>query len=80
MPLTPSPAGAYLEAAKSDFLSQSTPDVMVLDISDYDYKRSRLPSKNLETARQKDFGKWTGFVADGAVIEMKIISLIHDPA
>lgn len=79
MPLTPSTAGAYLKAAKSDFLSQSTPDVTVLDISDYDYKRPRLPSK---TWRQliKKIWEEDQLRCRRTVIEKKIISLIHDPA
>jgi hypothetical protein len=79
MPLTASTTSAYLNAAKSDFLSQSTPDVTVLDISDYDYKRPRVSSKTGDSSSRR-FGKRPGFVADGAVIGMRIISLIDDLA
>jgi hypothetical protein len=56
MALTASTTSAYLKAAKSDFLSLSTPDVTVLDISDYDYKRPRVSSKTWRQLIKKIWG------------------------
>jgi hypothetical protein len=40
----------------------------------------RACHQKLGDGSTRRFGKWTNFVADGAVIVMKTISLIHDPA
>ena len=66
MALTASTTSAYLKAAKSDFLSLSTPDVTVLDISDYDYIDDRACPQKLGDTSSRRFGKWTSSVADGA--------------
>ena len=79
MPLTPFPAGAYLEVAKNRFLitEHSRCDGAGYK-SDYETISDRACHQELGDSSSRRFGKRTGFVAGGAVIEMRIISLIHD--
>jgi len=80
MPLTPSTAGAYFKAAKKAISYHRTLLMWRYRIYPTMTISDRACPQKLGDSSSRRFGKWTSVVAYGAVIEMKIISLIHDPA